>query len=240
MKRFTALMIGASLMSASACAQPASGELDREAIEKIVYEYLMENPEVLAEAQERLDEKTDQMMLAAVRDDLESDPRDVSIGPKDAKVTIVEFFDYNCGYCKRSTEWVRKIVDQHPDNVRVVFKELPILDRKTGTSRNAALAALAAGKQGKYPVMHFSLMNETNLTKERVEMIAKKAGVDVAQMRKDMKDDALAEQLEDTMRLAGQVPALTGTPYFIIGDEYVAGANVTRLQYLLDEALKNS
>lgn len=227
-----------SLMSFSACAQANDGsDLNRADIELIVKEYLLENPEILREAFIALEIKEEKASLDAVRDAVFKDPRDISIGPKDAKVTIVEFFDYNCGYCKRSTNWVKEVMEKHGDDVRVVFKELPLLDGRTKTSRNAAKVALAAARQGKYSTIHFSLMNERSLTEDRVMKIAEKAGLDMKKLEKDLEDPALERQINDTIVLAQRIPSLTGTPYFLINDDAVSGANIQELERLLSEAL---
>jgi len=238
MKRLLTLALAAPLIL-GACSQASAKDLSRKDIEAIVADYLMENPEIVEAALEELDRKRMKAQLDAIRVQLEDNPRDISMGPKDAKVTIVEFFDYNCGYCKQSTEWVRKTIDKYPDDVRVVFKELPLLDSRSRTSRKAAIAALAASRQGKYPVMHFSLMNETSLTEERIEMLAKKAGLDIEMWKKDMEDEIFQDHIEDTFRLARSLPNLTGTPYFVIGDEVIAGANVALLNETLKAALES-
>ncbi len=236
-----ALMTGIaalSLVGFSGCAQAASsGKLDRAEVELIVKDYLLANPEILRDAFAALEVKEEKAALDSVRDAVFKDPRDISIGPKDAKVTIVEFFDYNCGYCKRSTDWVKDIMEKHGDDIRVVFKELPLLDGRTKTSRNAAKVALAAARQGKYSTIHFSLMNERSLTSDRVMKIAEKAGLDMDKLEKDMKDPALERQINDTIVLAQRIPSLTGTPYFLINDQSVSGANIPELTRLLEEAL---
>lgn len=242
MKTFTATAMALALIAVSGCAQAESKgrDMKRADVENIIKEYLMENPEILREALIELDKKEDRAALAAVSDALFKDPRDVSIGPKDAKVTIVEFFDYNCGFCKQSSDWLKDVMEKYPDDVRVVFKELPILDGRTKTSRNAAKAALAAARQGKYTTMHFSLMNERSLTKERVLAIAEKAGLDMDKLKKDMEDKELDRQIEDGMVLANRIPSLTGTPFFVINDDYIAGADTNKLDKMLKEALKES
>lgn len=237
-KPLTAIALALSFTTISSCAN-AGPDVKRADVEDIIQEYLMENPEIIREALIELERKEDAAAMAAVADAIYKDPRDISIGPKDAKVTIVEFFDYNCGYCKSSTEWVRQTIDKHPNDVRVIFKELPILDGRSKTSKPAARAALAAARQGKYSTMHFSLMKERSLTVDRIEKIAEKAGLDMKKFKEDMKDPALDRQLDDALVLANRIPSLTGTPFFIIGDESISGANVTRLQQLLDEALKS-
>lgn len=239
----TALSLGfltTSFMAMSGCAQAKPDNVsttDKAAIEAIVKAYLLENPEIIRDALIELEAKQDRDALALVSDALHKDPRDVSIGPDDAKITIVEFFDYNCGFCKSSTQWLKETMEAHPDDIRVIFKELPILENRSKTSRNAAKAALAASRQGKYSTMHFSLMAERSLTPERVRKIAEKAGLDMAKFDEDMKDPAIERQLNDTILLAQRIPALTGTPFFVVGDEFVSGANTTKLQEILDRAL---
>jgi len=242
MKTFAASAIALALIAISGCAQAESKgrDMKRADVENIIKEYLMENPEILREALIELDKKEDRAALAAVSDALFKDPRDVSIGPKDAKVTVVEFFDYNCGFCKQSADWLKDVMEKYPDDVRIVFKELPILDGRTKTSRNAAKAALAAARQGKYSTMHFSMMNERSLTEERVFALAEKAGLDIDKLKKDMKDKELDRQLEDGLLLANRIPSLTGTPFFVINDDFIAGADKTKLDEMLKEALKNS
>ena len=242
MKTFAATAIALALVAVSGCAQAESKgrDMKRGDVEKIIKEYLMENPEILREALIELDKKEDRAALAAVSDALFKDPRDVSIGPKDAKVTVVEFFDYNCGFCKQSSDWLKGVMEKYPDDVRIVFKELPILDGRTKTSRNAAKAALAAARQGKYSTMHFSMMNERSLTEDRVFALAEKAGLDMDKLKKDMKDKELDRQLEDGLLLANRIPALTGTPFFVINDDFIAGADKSKLDAMLEKALKDS
>ncbi len=242
MKTFAATAIALTLVAVSGCAQAESKgrDMKRADVEKIIKEYLMENPEILREALIELDKKEDRAAIAAVSDALFKDPRDVSIGPKDAKVTVVEFFDYNCGFCKTSSDWLKGVMEKHPDDVRIVFKELPILDGRTKTSRNAAKAALAAARQGKYTTMHFSMMKERSLTEERVFALAEKAGLDMDKLKEDMKDKELDRQLEDGLLLANRIPSLTGTPFFVINDDFIAGADTRKLDEMLEAALKDS
>ncbi len=239
MKFLTTTAIALGLLYSASCAQAQSSTTtDRAQIELIIKDYLMSNPEIIQEALDELDRKEEAAMMAAVRDSLENDARDVKIGPANAKVTIVEFFDYNCGFCKRSTEWVNKTIAAHPNDVRVIFKELPILDGRTKTSRNAAKAALASHKQGKYLEMHTALMEASGLTPERIKEVAKEAGVNVKRLEKDMQNAEFDLLLEDTLILANRIPSLTGTPFFVINDMMIAGADTDRLQASLEAALE--
>ena len=238
MRRFATLLFMTSSIALASCAQAGpNGSMTKQDVEKIVHEYLLENPEIIREALIALQEKEELASIDAVRDQILNDPRDVVIGPDDAKVTIVEFFDYNCGFCKRSTEWLQAAVEEHPDDIRVIFKEMPLLDGRTKTSRNAARAALAAHRQGKYWEMHVALMTERSLTAERVAKIAEKLGLDKEQMAKDMQDPELDKLIEDTLVLGNRIIPLTGTPFFMINDQYLAGADTLKLRKMLAEEL---
>ena len=170
MKATKALLLGAALLATPACSQASDvSTTDRAAIEKIVHEYIMENPEIIIEAQIAHEAKQDWNSINSAENAIYNDVRDVVIGPDNAKVTIVEFFDYNCSFCKRSTDWLVETIEKHPKDVRVIFKELPILDNRSRTSRMAAKAAIAAHRQGKYLEMHTALMEASGLSVQRVE-----------------------------------------------------------------------
>jgi len=239
MKTLAISALTLSLLAFSGCAQAKASQdtPGRAEVESIIKDYLMKNPELVRDALEELDRREHAAMIQSVRDAVAKESRDMTVGPKNAKVTIIEFFDYNCGYCKRSTTWLNDVMDKHPKDVRVVFKELPILDRQTKTSKNAAKAALAAGYQGKYREMHVELMQASGLTAERIDSIAKKIGVDVVKMRKDMLHPKMDIYLEDTLALASSIPDLSGTPFFLINDQIFAGADTGSLQAILDEEL---
>lgn len=241
-------VLALSFLAIAGCAQAqqdGTTNLSKSQIEEIVKAYLIENPEVIRDAlielqvrQERGAITDTKAALVAVSDSLYKDPRDMSIGPKDAKVTIVEFFDYNCGFCKRSTQWMKTVIDEHPNDVRVIFKELPVLDGRTKTSRSAAKAALAAGRQGKYREMHFALMEGRGLTAERVRNMAEEIGLDMAKFDKDMLGADLDTHINDNLALGQEIPALTGTPFYVIGEEFVSGANTEKLGDVLAAALE--
>lgn len=246
MKHFLRTAAAVSILGLAACAQAGPGDMSKTEVETIIRAYLLENPEIIRDAlielekksaQDEVQETTD--AIAELSDQIFRDPRDYSIGPKDAKVQLVEFFDYNCGFCKRSTDWMEETIAKHPDNVRVVFKELPVLTGREGASHMAARAALAAARQGKYKKMHFALMSERSINETRVMEIAKNMGMDVEQLKRDMKDPAIARQIEDNLAISNRIPALTGTPFFILNGEFVSGANLPKLDSLLAAALES-
>ncbi len=240
----TAILLSATLLflSFAGCAQAnqKAAPADKAEIEQIVKSYILDNPEIIEDALRLLAEKRDRQSITAVGQELWFDKRDFSHGAKDARVTLVEFFDYNCTFCKRTTGWLQDVMRDHPDDVRVIFKELPILERRTKTSRNAARAALAAKRQGKYSEMHFALMDGTNLNEKFINSTAIKLGLDMKKFHADMKDDAVEEQIEDTMFLASRIPGLTGTPFFVINTKFMASGDTVALQKMLDEALQET
>lgn len=246
MKHFFRTAAAVSILSLAACAQADPGDVSKAEVEQIIRAYLLENPEIIREALVELEKKTAEAevqdttdAIAELSDQIFRDPRDYSIGPKDAKVQLVEFFDYNCGFCKRSTDWMEETIAKHPDNVRVVFKELPVLTGREGASHMAARAALASARQGKYKKMHFALMDERSINEARVMEIAKNMGLNVEQLKRDMKDPAIARQIEDNLTISNRIPALTGTPFFILNGEFVSGANLPKLDSLLEAALES-
>lgn len=239
MKFIHAAMLASTLIAMPACSQSTVNSTDKDAIEKIVHEYIMENPGIVMDALIKHEKNMNWDSINDVKSAIYDESRDIVVGPDNAKVTIVEFFDYNCSACKSSTNWVSDVMQKHPDDIRVIFKEAPILDGRSRTSKNAAKAALAAANQDKYFEMHMALMtNDKALTQNRIEELAKSIGLDVDQMNEDMKDPAYASHINDTMTLIGKIRPFSGTPFFIIGDEYVPGANITALSEALEKALE--
>ncbi|MEL6859601.1 MAG: thioredoxin domain-containing protein [Pseudomonadota bacterium] len=247
MNRKVSMALAATAIALTpACAQGQVDTADKEAIEKIVYDYIMENPEIIEEALISLSEKREaeeaEAALAAIADNqdaLINNPGDYSVGPADAPVTVVEFFDYRCGYCKRSASWTVELPEKFDNQVRVVFKELPILSPE---SEKAALAAVAAGKQGKYLEMHMALMeldNGSGFGPEQIDAAAESVGVDVETMRADMKSIDVQKNVADAKSLARTL-GISGTPNFIVGTEQVPGADVQRVEALIEAALSES
>ncbi len=245
MRPFLMTSIAALGVLTASCAEAGpSTTMDKAEIETLIKEYILENPEIIRDAFIKLQEKEAlkeqeifRESIVSAKDSLENDPRDPSIGPKDAKVTIVEFFDYNCGFCKRATPWVEEALETYGDDLRVVFKELPILDDRTKTSRLASRAALAAHRQDKYAEMHFALMQEPRLSGEIIRKTAENVGLDMRKYDADLADPTIDQHVSDTILLANRLPALTGTPFFIIGEDYISGADTARLEKLLKEKL---
>ena len=203
------------------------GAPDAKQVEKIVHDYLTKNPEILVAMTTELDrrqkEEQDILQTKAISDNADAlfrSDKSYTAGNPDGDVTVVEFFDYNCGYCRRAMPDVVKLTD-NDDKVRVVFKELPIFG---GDSEDAAKGALAAKMQGKYFEMHqklFSAPGKAN--KEKVLRIANEIGLDVPQLEKDMESQEVAEALDEAHGLAQEL-GLQGTPLYLIGDRTIPGA----------------
>jgi protein-disulfide isomerase len=185
-----------------------------------------------------------QAAIDAVKPALFSDPRDASLGVADAKFTLVEFFDYNCGYCKVAANWTREQLEAHPDDIRIIFKDFPVLEGRAPGSQESSLAAMAVWEQGAdvFHDFHFAMMEaKGGFDSERIDEIAKAAGVDVDKMRAVMleKSEGYVAHMNDTMSLAASL-RIDGTPAFIADGILVHGANTDELQRLLDEALAKS
>jgi protein-disulfide isomerase len=206
----------------------ASGAgLSESRIVDIVRNYLTENPEILVEMTTELDSRQREEQAAlqqkAIGENAEAifrSPLAFTGGNTDGDVSVVEFFDYNCSFCRRALPDLVKLMKED-DKVRVVLKELPIFG---GDSDDAAKGALAAKKQGKYFEMHQRLFTDTGKAdKAKVLIIAKDLGLDVEQLEKDMESEEVAKALEESRGLAEKL-GLQGTPLYLIGDQAIAGA----------------
>lgn len=196
-------------------------ELEEEEIGEIVRAYLLENPEVIIEAVNEYSARERQAAAVRAREGvaanltaLLSEENGFVTGkkPETARVAVIEMFDYHCGYCKRATGLVREIAD-NDDDVKVIFRELPLLREE---SEYAAEVSLAAREQGKFLDLHFAMMDAKGvLTKERIHDIAKKEGIDVAKLEKDAKKPGVARAIVEGHEIAEQA-GVSGTPAFIV------------------------
>lgn len=191
------------------------------AIEKIVHDYLINNPEVMYEVSQALEDKQRQEMNKAAESAIDSNIQQLfksqspSLGNPEGDVVLVEFFDYQCGHCKTMEPAIKSLIEADKQ-LKVVLKELPIF----GESSNfAAKAALAAQKQDKYAEFHAALMQEKQKFSDSVVMgIAEKVGLNVEQLKQDMQSEEVQAELDDNMRLAREL-RLVGTPAFVIGGQ---------------------
>ena len=140
-------------------------------------------------------------------------------GDAEGDITVVEFFDYQCGYCKLALKTMEDLLETDA-NVRVVWKEFPILGP---VSRVAAQAAMAADRQGLYLPFHLALMREAELTEEKIFELAGKTGLDVERLQRDMGHPEMGNYLDET-RAPAQELGIGGTPAFVVGGRLVPGA----------------
>lgn len=203
--------------------------LDRSAVEGIVREYLLENPEILLEMQTVLEDRQKEEQRVAqldaikgAKDIIFNADYDAVVGNPDGKVTIVEFYDYNCGYCKRALEDMQSLVAKDPD-LRFVLKEFPILgpDSQKAHVVSQAFHKLMPEKYGEF---HVRLLSGQGRAGEASAMkLALELGADEAKLREAMKDPAITEAFSQTYELANQL-RITGTPSYVVGQEVVFGA----------------
>lgn len=195
---------------------------EKKQVEGVVHDYLVKNPDVVVQAlqtyqQQQMDqarktmEKTQQTAPKFAKD-LFHDANDPVAGNPKGKITVVEFFDYQCPHCTEMAPVMDELIKSNPE-VRVVFKEFPI---RGPVSEVAAKAALAANMQGKYFEFHKALMDAHRvLTEEDILKIAQSVGLNVDKLKTDMKSDAVSNQLKATYKLA-QGLQLIGTPALFV------------------------
>ncbi|MEM9841036.1 MAG: thioredoxin domain-containing protein [Pseudomonadota bacterium] len=246
MTRTISLGLAATALAlTSACAQEPVDASNTEAIEQIVENYILENPEVIEAALIALSEKRDAeeraMTLAAIEDNQGAliSAADPFIGAEDAPVSVIVFSAYSCGFCKRATPFVTDLPEAYDQKVRVVFKETPVA---APNLEKAALAAIAAHRQGKYLEMHRALMeldNSSGYEPEIIDAAAEEAGLDVLKMRADMKSIEVQKTLADSKSLARTL-GITGTPNFVIGTEHVIGYRPELIAEAIEAALAES
>lgn len=216
-----------ALSPGAAAAQRAMSPEDKARVEEVVREYLLKNPEVIVEAMRALEQREQQARgeaqrraLSERRRELTQDPDAPVVGNPQGDVTLVEFFDYQCGYCKAVHPELIRLMEAEP-KLRVVMKEFPILGPASVT---AAKAALAARRQGKYLELHNALMEQRGqLDEAKVMRAAASVGLDVERLKADMEAPEVAAHLARNLRLAEDLQ-ISGTPAFVVGNTVVPGA----------------
>ncbi len=192
-------------------------------IREIVREVLKANPELVEQALDDLEtQRTDAAKSAVI-----ADGRHFAIGPKDAPVQIIEFFDYRCPYCKSAQSWMASQARRR--DVRLIYVEFPVLGPE---SEEAARAAVAAQRQGRYAQLHEALMaSKGALDRASIDRLAKAAGLDVARLRKDMLDPAVDALLRNNHERAARL-RFNGTPAFVVNGHVLEGFDEAALNRL--------
>lgn len=192
---------------------------DKDTVEKIVRDYILEHPEILPEAMGNLARRENAKRLAGVRDDIEKPYPGAILGNPMGKVTLVEFTDFACGYCRQSVADVKALIAEHPD-LRVVIRELPILSPE---SAEAARWALAAAEQGKYAAFHDAMFTIGRPGADAIKASAEAAGLDMDRAKAAIADPRIEAELKRNYAFAQQL-GFSGTPSWVAGDEILSGA----------------
>lgn len=243
------MLSGAALLAvtlavvAPARAADAPSSLPRAEVERIVRDYLLREPEVIYEAIQELQKRREtaeaehqRQMIASRHEEIFKAADDPVIGNRQGDVTLVEFFDYHCGYCRAMLPGLRDLVERD-GGLRVVMKEFPVLGPDSNLAARAALAA-AEQDPSKYMAFHVTLMQSRDLSEGAILAMAEQVGLDRARLKADMHSDRIAKKLDANLELARSL-GINGTPSFIIGDRLIPGAiDIAQLEQLIGEHRK--
>ena len=196
-------------------------------LEQKVLNIIRNNPEIVLEAIKLLQENevgneiSDKGEIKKSSNQIfEDDPKAPILGNPDGSITIVEFFDYNCGYCRKAFKTIMDLIKENK-NIRVVMREWPILGE---ASVFAAKASLAAANQNKYEELHTELMNNRGRNSEKLVIeIANKIGINIEKLKEDMNSQSVLNHLQDSHNLS-KILGINGTPAFVFGDQVIPGA----------------
>ena len=229
-----------SLLCTFGLARPGAADLSAAEVKKLALEAILENPEIIRQAIDLLRQNEEasaamqaQALLQSERNRLERDPNAPVLGNLNGDVTIIEFFDYNCPYCKRATSELNTLLAQDT-GVRVVLREWPILGE---ASVYATRASLASRNQGKYGEFHQALMAaKGRLAPANVMAIAQTVGLDTQRLKVDLQAPEIDQHIETSMQLARALN-FSGTPAYVIGDAIAPGMiSADDLQSMVSQA----
>ena len=213
----------AVLLMALPVMAPAQAEItedDRSALNEMIREYILANPEVVREALINLADREERERIEQAMVTLGKDDGDPILGNPQGSFTIYEFTDYNCGYCKRVFQPLQDLLAED-DDIRLVVKEFPILSQ---TSVLAAQAGIAAQAQGVFPDFHAAMMTSRGaITMDSIIAAAQSAGADIDRLQEDMNSPVTAAIIDRT-RAAAQALQISGTPGLVIGSQVIPGA----------------
>lgn len=203
----------------SAVAAAGMSAADRKATEAVVRAYILEHPEILTEAAQVLQQRASLERLESAGDALTKPFAGAFGGNPQGDVTLVEFTDYSCGFCRSSVADVKKMM-ANDKGLRVVYREVPIL---SPASREAAKWALAAAKQGKHQAFHDAMFAGDKPSDASIRFAARRAGLDMARAEADANSDAINAEIEANLAMMQKL-GVGGTPTFVIGDQILEGA----------------
>lgn len=215
------------LFAGPALGQDMSPE-EKAAINAQIRAYILENPEIIVEAMQVLEQReqnaqanADRELLASMRKPLEDDGYSLITGNPDGDVTVIEFLDYRCGYCKQAHDGVKALLASDP-NIKFIVKEFPILGPESTFAARAAMATLEQGPEAYLNFNDAMMRHRGDLDQHTVMRIAGEVGVDQAKLAEDIQNPEIAANIRETYGLARRLD-ISGTPAFIIGDTIVRG-----------------
>jgi protein-disulfide isomerase len=210
---------GGAALAMGAASAPAVGTTDRAAIERIVREYILANPEILPEAMRNLEAREASKVVAKNRSALETPFGRAWDGAEKGDVTLVEFFDYNCGYCRASLPVIDRLLAEDKQ-LKIVFREVPILGE---ASVEAAHHSLAVAQQGNYVTFHRALFASGRTSQSAISAALVKAGADPSKIKAATTTPAITAEIEANLELQRSL-GMSGTPGWVVGNRVINGA----------------
>ena len=223
-RTLAAIAVTAAIVTAAPVQAQSFTPQQRGEIETIIRDYFIKHPEMIEELQALAQAEKVKKLIGENREILLNSPRQVTLGNPKGDVTMVEFFDYNCGYCKRALDDMLTLMKNDP-NLRVVLKEMPVLSQGSMDAAQVAAALAMQDKSGKrYLDFHQRLLTgRGQVDRARALAAAKDAGADMARLEKDMMSPEIKTTLEESFKLA-EAFGIQGTPSYVIGNEVLVGA----------------
>jgi protein-disulfide isomerase len=232
-----AIAVAVPLFTAGAATAQSFTPQQRSEIETIIRDYFIKHPEMIEELQALAQSEKLKRAIVENKQMLFNSQRQVTLGNPNGDVTMVEFFDYNCGYCKRALDDMMTLIKADP-NLRVVLKEMPVLSQGSMDAAQVAVAVAMQDKSGKrYLDFHQKLLTgRGQVDKARALAVAKEVGADMAKIEKDMNGAEVKAALQESFALA-EALGFQGTPSYVVGNEAVVGAvGVKELQAKINNA----
>lgn len=224
-----ALLIGAGAMWGVDRLTPVG---DRAQIESVVHDYVLAHPEIIPQAMQKLQDQQVGALVAANRGAIVDPVGSAWAGNPKGDITLVEYFDYDCGYCRASLPMLAELVKDDP-NLRIVFRDYPVLTEESGT---AARWSVAAAKAGKFEAFHQALYARGPVSDATIVAAAKASGLDPAKLRTAAADPSVDQEIAKNLTI-GRELGMSGTPSWVIGDRVISGAqSIDRMKQLIADA----